>query len=96
VGKGLLAVPTIRDGQPRWWARRKRAFAHPTIAVRTAHNEKRAELARSCQPLSQYGLVQAACLCIAPVAETCPRIALTERSIAAQSLPISAAARPSA
>jgi hypothetical protein len=44
----------------------------------------------------QYGLVQAACLCIAPVAETCPRIALTERSIAAQSLPISAAARPSA
>jgi hypothetical protein len=38
----------------------------------------------------------AACLCIAPVAETDPRIALTDRSIAAHSRPISAAARPSA
>lgn len=42
------------------------------------------------------GLDQAACLCIAPVAEAWPRIALIERSIAAHSLPISAAARPSA
>jgi hypothetical protein len=39
---------------------------------------------------------QAACLCMAPFAEAVPRIALTERSIAAQSLAISAAARPSA
>jgi hypothetical protein len=105
VGKGLLAVPTIRDGQPRWWARRKRAFAHPTIAVRAVTQRKtrgaRAFLSAFIQSdfiqsALQYGLVQAACLCIAPVAETCPRIALTERSIAAQSLPISAAARPSA
>lgn len=39
---------------------------------------------------------QAACLCIAPEAETVPRIAFTERSIAAQSRAISCAARPSA
>ncbi len=39
---------------------------------------------------------QAACLCMAPDEEAEPRIALTERSIAAHSLLISAAARPSA
>jgi hypothetical protein len=38
----------------------------------------------------------AACLCIAPLADALPRIAFTERSIAAHSRPISAAARPSA
>ncbi len=37
----------------------------------------------------------AACLCIAPVADAVPRIAFTERSIAAHSRLISAAARPS-
>ncbi len=42
------------------------------------------------------GRDQAACLCIAPFADTVPRIARTERSIAAHSLAISAAARPSA
>jgi hypothetical protein len=38
----------------------------------------------------------AACLCIAPLADALPRIAFTERSIAAHSRLISAAARPSA
>src|SRR5579872_7087179 len=38
----------------------------------------------------------AACLCIAPFEGALPRIAFTERSIAAHSRPISAAARPSA
>src|ERR1700694_2813398 len=38
----------------------------------------------------------AACLCIAPLAGALPRIAFTERSIAAHSRLISAAARPSA
>src|SRR5665213_4579328 len=38
----------------------------------------------------------AACLCIAPDAEALQRIAFTERSIAAHSLLISSAARPSA
>ena len=38
----------------------------------------------------------AACLCMVPEADAVPRIALIERSIAPQSLVISAAARPSA
>jgi hypothetical protein len=38
----------------------------------------------------------AACLCIAPVDDAAPRIAFTERSIAAHNRLISAAARPSA
>ena len=38
----------------------------------------------------------AACLCIAPDADAVPRIALTERSIAAHSLAISCAPRLSA
>jgi hypothetical protein len=57
--------------------------------------EKRAEPARSLST-SQAAAVYAACLCIAPEAGTDPRIAFTERSIAAHSRPISAAARPSA
>ncbi len=38
----------------------------------------------------------AACLCIVPLADAVPRIAFTERSIAAHNRLISAAARPSA
>jgi hypothetical protein len=60
-------------------------------------NKKRAVAARSLLVLLDSGVSDhAACLCIAPLADAVPRIALIERSIAAHSLPISAAARPSA
>jgi hypothetical protein len=60
-------------------------------------NKKRAEAARSLLVLLVGGVSDhAACLCIVPLADAVPRIARTERSIAAHSRPISAAARPSA
>ena len=62
---------------------------------RRPHNERtRGKLARSWSTTDVAD--QAACLCIAPLAEADPRIAFTERSIADHSLAISAAARPSA
>lgn len=61
---------------------------------RDTTKEKRAETARFVGPAVRQNY--AACLCIAPVADALPRIAFTERSIAAHSRLISAAARPSA
>ncbi len=68
------------------------------LRVRAARNDddkKRAGAARSFQ-FEPRLRCYAACLCIAPEADAVPRIALIERSIAAHSRLISAAARPSA
>jgi hypothetical protein len=59
------------------------------------HNNKTARNSRVLYPQAAWRNY-AACLCIVPVADTVPRIAFTERSIADHSRAISAAARPSA
>jgi hypothetical protein len=71
------------------------AWSLSLLAMTRNHIKKRAKFARS---LLRQGLRRgyAACLCIAPLVDAVPRIALIERSIAAHSRPISAAARPSA
>src|SRR5436190_17950031 len=83
---GLSRHRSSRQQNPR---ARIHRYAGMTIGGR-----KRAKPARSLW-VWQRGYY-AACLCIAPDADADPRIALTERSIAAHSRPISAAARPSA
>ncbi|MEH2535698.1 hypothetical protein V1277_005004 [Bradyrhizobium sp. AZCC 1588] len=37
VGWAKRSVPTIAVRKWKWWARRKRAFAHPTGQRRTQH-----------------------------------------------------------
>jgi hypothetical protein len=88
-----LAHPSRRGGS-QVYAGCVRLPTWPLLRMRP-RNQERAEPARSWSPLST-SRNYAACLCIAPVADELPRIALTERSIAAHSRPISAAARPSA
>lgn len=64
------------------------------VALAFLQSKKRATSARLSQQVrSRAGY--AACLCIAPVVEPLPRIALIERSIADHNRLISDAARPS-
>jgi hypothetical protein len=71
------------------------ASSQVLLAMTVEHNRKRAEKPRALGSPTMRA-AYAACLCIAPDADAWPRIALTERSIAAHSRPISDAARPSA
>ena len=63
--------------------------------TRSTHHNEKTRGPRAFFADSPCGGTYAACLCIAPDADTVPRIAFTERSIAAHSRLISAAARPS-
>ena len=78
-------------------ARKERLSPHPAANfIRATPLVNATENARKIRALLSNKAAYAACLCIAPDAEAWPRIALTERSIAAHSRPISDAARPSA
>ena len=79
-------------------ARLHRHRRRNALFARASRMRSEQKNARSPRVLCQSGVRRdyAACLCIAPLADAVPRIAFTERSIAAHSRPISAAARPSA